>query len=285
MPDRAQQEQRPAGVAGPHASGTAAVRAVGRDLDRKADRSDVWRIASVSAIVGGLAAVLISVPIAIGGARDQARQEVRTEAVEQQQRQNQERADAAYDAAQQANAELERRGQAPVPVPRPDDSDDGGQETLVAAAVAGTLAQLPEQVRDPSAPELGAAVARYLVANPIPGVTPEQVSNAVASYLRQNPPPPGPPGSTGPAGPTGQQGAPGSQGERGEKGDKGDPGDPPTGADILAAFYAEAQANPNLLCAGTDAIFTRLEGVLVQPEGELTPRRQAIWTCIPPSAE
>jgi hypothetical protein len=268
-------------IAEPLATGSAAVAAVGQSLDRKPDRSDVVRLAAVSGIVSALVAVLISVPLAISGSAERAAQEIRTGQLAAQQEDSRERADAAYTAAQEANAELARRGQEPVDVPRPT-GEGTDQATLVAATVAGTLAELPEIVRSPSAIELGGAVARYMADHPVPGVTTGQVADSVAAYFEANPPQPG---ITGTAGPQGAAGADGPQGPAGEKGDKGDKGDTPTGEEILAAFYAEAQANPNLMCAGTEGVFTRIDGVLVQPDGALTPQRQTIWACIPPPVE
>jgi hypothetical protein len=265
-------------IAEPLATGHAAVAAVGESLDRKADRGDVVRASAVSGIVAAVVAVLISVPLAVGAASEQAAQEVRTDALESQQRDNRDRADAAYTAAQEANAELARRGQQPVDVPKPT-GDGADQDTLVAATVAGALAELPDVVRAPTADELGGAVARYMASHPAPGVTPDMVSDSVAAYLAANPPATGSPGAAGADGASGPQGPQGPQGEKGEKGDS------PTADEILTAFYGAARANPNLMCAGTDSVFTQIDGVLVQPDGALVPQRQTIWACIPPPAE
>lgn len=271
-------------IAEPLATGQAAAVAVGESLERKADRSDVARAATVSGIVAAVVAIVISVPIAISAAAEQAAQAVRTDALEAQQDDNRDRADAAYAAAQDANAELARRGQEPVDVPRPT-GDGTDQATLVAATVAGTLAELPEVVRSPSAAELGGAVARYMSSHPAPGVTPGQVAEQVAAYLKANPPATGATGATGEPGAEGKEGPAGPKGDQGPQGERGETGPPPTAEEILAAFYAEAQANPNLMCAGTEGIFTRIDGVLVQPDGALAPQRQTIWACIPPPAE
>lgn len=270
-------------IAEPLATGQAAAAAVGASLRQKADRGDVVRAAVTSGIVSALVAVLIAVPLSIGGSAARARQEVRTETLEAQQEANRDRADAAYNAAQEANAELARRGQEPVSVPKPT-GEGTDQETLVAATVAGTLAQLPERTRPPTAAEVGDAVASYMAANPVPGVTPQQVSQAVAAYLRENPPPPGP------AGPTGATGPEGPQGEQGPKGEKGDPAPPPTAEEIQAAVEQVLTENPNMLCTANGGLWRQLDNVVQDPTpnepnvvGNDDATAITIWACVPSS--
>lgn len=139
-----------------------------------------------------------------------------------------------------ANAELEARGQAAVPIPQPGQASD--IDVIVSAATARVLASLPSL--HPTAAELGQAVARWFAANPVnpPGPTPLQVSSALAGYLVTNPPP------SGPRGETGVPGEPGQPGQPGEKGEKGDQGDPPTTEEIQAAFVQYVQEHPDVLC-------------------------------------
>lgn len=132
-----------------------------------------------------------------------------------------------------ANAELERRGQQPVPIPQPGQAQDS--DVLVASAAARVLASLPDL--RPSADELGAAIAQYVSANSSRfGPSPQQLAATTATYFEANPPP------------SGQPGVDGKDGEPGAKGEKGDKGDPPTQQEIQAAFEAYIRDNPDALC-------------------------------------
>ncbi len=145
-----------------------------------------------------------------------------------------------------ANAELQHRGQTPVPIPPPGSENDS--EVLVASAAARVLASLPDL--RPTAAQLGAAVAAFFAANPVVpvGPTPQQISESLAGYLAVNPPPPG------------VSGAPGETGQPGAKGDKGDKGDPPTAEEIRAALQQFIRRNPNILCPrGGDFAQLRLQ--------------------------
>ena len=265
-------------IVAPLNAGTAAVAAVGESMQRKPDRAEVWKITGVAAVTAAAVAVLISVPLALAGAKEQAsqemRQEARNQALEQAQHASADRADAAFQAAEEANAELARRGQPQVPVPRPSE-DRGDQEgTLVAAAVAGTLAALPEQVRAPSAEDLGQAVAAYLVANPAPGPTAAQVADAVTAFVRANPP------ATGASGAPGVPGQPGATGATGAQGPKGDPG--LTADEVRGAALEALAQNPGVLCTTTGGSWQRLEYVVVdeQPENPLNPQTtRTLWAC------
>lgn len=276
MDDQRVASRRPE-IAGPLSAGTAAVAAVGETMQRKPDRSEVWKITTVAAATAAAVAVLVSVPLALSGARDQARQELaqeaRNQALEQAQAASAQRADAAFQAAQKANAELARRGQPQVPVPPPSD-DHGAQEgTLVAAAVAGTLAALPEQVRAPSAQDLGAAVASYMVANPAPGPTTAQIAEAVAAFVRANPPAAGRDGAAGLQGPTGVAGP---TGERG-------PG--PTPEQIQDAVTAWMASNPDSECRSKGGQWRQLNDVVQDPTPNDVVGTDAttvtIWACVP----
>ncbi|ANZ35265.1 hypothetical protein BBK82_03420 [Lentzea guizhouensis] len=132
-----------------------------------------------------------------------------------------------------ANAQLERRGQQPVPIPQPGEAQDS--DVLVAAATARVLASLPDS--RPTADQVVAAVAAYVAANmSLFGPSPQQIRTEVAAYFQANPPPSGPPGVDG------------QPGRDGEKGDKGEKGDPPTAAEIEAVWVAYLRDNPDALC-------------------------------------
>lgn len=275
-------------------TGTAAVTAVGESLGRKADRAEVWRVALVAALVAGVMAVLVSVPLALSGARQQAQREARIQAVEESQRETRERADSAYRSAEEANEELRRRGQPQVPVPRPDGSEEGNQETLVAAAVAGTLAALPERVKEPSAQDLGRAVAAYMTTHPAPGPSPTHIAEAVAGFLRSNPPAAGPTGErgpqglegpTGPTGPTGPVGPSGPSGTPGSPGVDGQDATPPSAQEIQAAVSEVLADSPNILCNSTGGTWVRLDDVVIDEEPN-NPLNQTttrtLWACVEP---
>lgn len=148
----------------------------------------------------------------------------------------------AREQAAAANAELEERGQATVPVPQVGEATDA--EVLVSAATARVLASLPD-AQPVTAGAIAAAVRDYAARNPVTPVSPTtgQIADAVAAYLQANPPPAGNPGATG------QQGATGPAGEsivgpRGDQGPMGEPGRPPTGEEIRAELDAYFVDNP-----------------------------------------
>jgi hypothetical protein len=264
-------------------AGTGAVQEVGRSLQAKPDRSEVVRWIVAAAIVAAVVSVIVSVPVAIAGARQGAStdvaQDARAAALEQAQADDRQRADEAYSAAQEANAELRQRGQTPVEVPKPD-GPDGAQETLVAAAVAQTLAALPRQARGPTAAELGRAVAVYLSSNPAPGPSPRQIASAVAAWLRAHPPAPGRDGAAGQPGTGGQDGA---NGQDGAQGPEGPPGRPPTAEEIKEAVQAELANHPDVLCTTGGGTWRRLDNVVVddEPGNPLNPSTTAdLWACI-----
>lgn len=146
-------------------------------------------------------------------------------------------ANQAKEAGDKANEQLAARGQAIVPIPQPGQAPD--TEVIVSAATARVLASLPSL--QPTAAELGGAVAQYLAANPVTpaGPSPSEIAATLAGYLATNPPP---------SGPRGESGAPGQPGEGGPQGPKGDKGDPPTAEEIQAALAQYVRDNPDVLC-------------------------------------
>lgn len=165
-----------------------------------------------------------------------------------------------------ANAELERRGQQPVPIPQPGQAQDS--DVLVAAATARVLASLPDL--QPSAAELGAAIAQYVASNSTRfSPSPQQIAAATAAYFETNPPPSGPPGVDG------------QPGEPGAKGEKGDKGDPPTQQEIQAAFEAYIRDHPNVLCPRGGS-FAQLRVALA--DGGTADTWQCVVAVAPPSS-
>ena len=143
-------------------------------------------------------------------------------------------ADEAKVSGDRANAELEARGQAAVPIPQPGQAPD--IEVIVSAATARVVASLPDS--RPTAADLGAAVARYVAANPIqpPGPTPLQIAGGLAAYFATNPPP------------SGESGAPGEPGQPGNQGERGQDGHTPTTEEIQTAFVGYLRDHPDALC-------------------------------------
>jgi hypothetical protein len=187
-----------------------------------------------------------------------------------------------------ANAQLEQRGQQPVPIPAPGSTDD--MQVIVASATAKVLASLPDL--HPTAAQLGQAVAAYMAANPVTPAapTPGQISAALAGYLATNPPPSGPPGPSGAPGPTGQPGPTGEQGPSGDTGPtgsqgppgpQGDPGPTPTEAQIQQAFTDYINSHPNALCV-QGGVFTEVRVALADGSSADS------WLCVvatyPPSS-
>lgn len=136
-----------------------------------------------------------------------------------------------------ANQELAQRGQPQVPIPTPGTAPD--TDVIVSAATARVLASLPTPA--PTTEQLGAAVARYITANPITPAAPTagQISEALAGYLAVNPPPSGPPGPTG---------EPGTNGSNGGDGPTGPAGPGPTADQIETAVGQWLADHPDALC-------------------------------------
>lgn len=165
----------------------------------------------------------------------------------------------------QANAQLQQRGQQPVPIPQPGSAAD--MDVIVAAATAKVLASLPDL--HPSAAQLGQAVAQFVAANPL-GPTPAQISASIAGYLATHPLPSGAPGPSGAAGATGEQGP------------SGKPGPPPTEAEIQQAFGDYIAAHPDALCV-KGGVFTEVRVALADGSAADS------WICVvqtyPPSTK
>lgn len=252
---------------------TAAAKSIGNALGRKANTAYVWKAAFIVSVF----AVAASVGISSIALTQIAQQRAAIAAAQSAQTEIRKRADDAYAAAQIANDQLKQRGQQPVPVPKPTDTQTA--DTIVAAATAKVLASLPPTVSTPpTAASIAGAVAGYFAANPPPGVSPTQIANAVAAYLAANPPPGGNPGPPGPAGPAGETGPAGPQGSQGATGPAGPE---VTAQQIMDAFNAAAAKNPSILCAGKGT-FTQLDGVRVDdPSNPLGHKSVTIWTCIP----
>lgn len=249
-----------------HAEGVAAANTLGEGLSHKADRRDVWKVAAVVACLGAALAITVSMAAAYQIVHLQAER-----AAEQAKfTAEQERTRQAIAALEEANRDLQARGQQPIPHP----PDLEASETLVAAATARVLATLPP-APTPSAQQVGDAVASYMVTHPV-GASPTLVAQQVAGYLAANPPPAGPQGEKGDAG---DKGEPGDEGPPGEPGEKGEPGRTPTAEEIVAAFSQAAAQNPDLLCAGKGK-FTEVRG-FVQVPPDLLPQERAFWVCLP----
>lgn len=155
-----------------------------------------------------------------------------------------ERAEESKKSGDAANAELEKRGQQPVPIPQPGTGVDN--DVLVAAATARVLALLPANSRVTTA-DIGRAVAEYMAANPVipPAATTTQIATGLAAYFVTNPIPPGPPGETGTPGTPGEPGQPGTPGATGAEGPQGPS---PTAEQIQSALIAYISDNPDALC-------------------------------------
>lgn len=202
-------------------------------LASKPGRREVTKISTVVAIVVSVLMGGVAITVSTLANSQAATTAAAQQAGEKQAAADRKLAQDAYQAAQDANQALKNRGQAPVSLPDPGSADP--TDTLVAAAAARVLAQLPDL--RPSAAALGQAIAEYFISNPITpvGPTPGQISRAVAEYLEANPPAPG------------EDGAPGQSGTNGKDGANGKDGQPPTDAQIQQAFVAYVQANPEFL--------------------------------------
>lgn len=231
-------------------------------VDSKPDRREVHRYVLIACLTFSMFTGAVAIGVSVLAARSVSSAAADAAAAKRAVTENKDLANKAYEAAQAANEKLEQRGQAPVPVPPPENAS----ETLVAAATASVLASLPPAAA-PTREALAEAVANYMAANPVTplGPTIGQVSEALAGYLVANPPP------------SGEKGEPGTPGVAGEKGDKGDP---PTAADIQAAFVAYVQANPGVLrdnlCLGEGQGQYGLATDLIAADGS----RITGWLCV-----
>ncbi|MGH3919676.1 MAG: hypothetical protein ACRDSG_11705 [Pseudonocardiaceae bacterium] len=179
----------------------------------------------VTSLLVGIPLLLLNRSIAQNTAEDQVRA-TQFQAASQDIRQL---AQGAYDLGVVANAELTRRGLATVPIPTPGTASDS--EVLSAASTAQVAAQIASQPNAVATPErIKGEIAAQLATLPPPpvGPTPQQLDEAVQTYLAANaealrgpqgdPGDPGEPGESPPclAEPTQCQGAQGEQGLRGE---------------------------------------------------------------------
>jgi hypothetical protein len=257
--------------------GQQAVTAAAVTMKAKPDRSEMRRFATLVSATAATLMAAVAIVVSLLAARHVDAVEVQAAAERAAASKAQEEARTvareAFDAAQAANAELERRGQQPVPVPLPEDGNAPVRaDTVVAAATARVLASLPPE-QPPTPQALGRAVADYLNANPVTplGPTAGDLAAALAGYFATSPPPSGPPGEPGQPGQPGTPGVPGPPGERGP---------PPTEGEIQAAFVAYLQQNPGLLrdtlCQGEGQGEYRLATDLVTADGS----RLTGWLCI-----
>lgn len=231
-------DERQAEIDAAQVTATDAVHAVREHVGDKPDRSEVTKIAILVAIIasvimGGVAIGVSALAFSSASATAASQQAAEKDAAS-----NKAIAQQAFEQATAANKALAARGQQTVPVPAPD--ADNASDSIVAAATARVLAQMPIH---PTAAELGEGIARYMAANPVTplGPTPAQVAAGAAVYLAQNPPSAGPPGASG------QPGANGSNGANGQ------PGPAPTEDQIQNAFVDYVTAHPAILCTGASA--------------------------------
>lgn len=208
---------------------THAVDQVGREMKARPTRLEVVRTVAAFTALATLVACGVAIWIASAAASQAAKAQVQVELAQKDVASVRQIAQQAYDGAQAANSLLEQRGKPPVPVPEPADSDPG--DTLVAAAAARVLAQLPDHQLTEQ--DIAPALATYLTQNPV-GASAAQVAPLIADYLARNPPAPGPPGEPG------QPGQPGTPGQRGEPGPPGPPGERGEQGTVTAAQIEEA---------------------------------------------
>ncbi len=243
-----------------HAEGVAAANTLGETLSHKANRREVWRTAAIIACLGSALSIAVSVAANYQIVHLQAERTAEQSRAAAEQKSTRE----AIAALEEANRDLQRRGQQPVPPPP--DLETG--ETLVAAATARVLASLPSAPM-PTDQQVGNAVASYMVTNPI-SVSPALIAGQVSAYLDANPPPAGEKGDPGEKGDQGEPGAPGVDGQAGHT---------PTPDEIMAVFNEAAAQNPDLLCAGKGK-FVEVRGFVKVPP-ELVPQERAFWVCLP----
>lgn len=153
---------------------------VARSEARKAYRWLVMAAVAVAVIVS-VASSFIAINIATTAA-------AQTSAAQAAQAERDATVDTALKRLQEANGELEARGQAPVLTSETPDQS----EAIAAAVLAQVLAQLPPA---PSAEEVAARIQGAVTANVL-GPTRQQVIDEVAGYFATNPPVPGPPPSS-----------------------------------------------------------------------------------------
>lgn len=156
-----------------------AVPEVARSEARKAYRWLVMAAVAVAVIVS-LAVSIVAINIATDAAAAQ-------NAADAAQAERSANVDTALQRLEEANQELEARGQAPVQTSAAPDQS----EAIAAAVLAQVLAQLPPA---PSAEDVAARIQGSVTANVL-GPTRQQLVAEVAAYFQANPPQPGPPPS------------------------------------------------------------------------------------------
>lgn len=245
------------------ADGVAATRRMDDSLNRKPSRGQVWKIGFViSCFVLALAMVLSSAT-----ARSVVDLKAAQVASEANQKKTEETTRKAIESLQEANRELQQRGQRPID--QPDDLDSN--ETVIAAATARVLANLPAAPQ-PTDDQVGRVLAAYFANNPV-SVSPSRIAAEVAAYFENNPIEPAERGEKG------EPGTPGVDGRPGVDGQDGQPGHTPTADEIMVVFNEAASRNPNILCAGK-GVFTEVVGIVRVPPQSL-PAERSFWTCLP----
>lgn len=256
-------EERHAELEQAREQAASAVDAAAAQMRARPTKRQATRTAVLAALVASVLAVAVSVAVSALAFGESARVAAAQADAQQESAQNRKLAQQAFDSAKLANNQLAARGQQPVSVPAPDPGDP--TKTIVAAATAAVLSQLPP-APGPTADQIAGAVGRYLTLNPAV-VPPDRILAAVTTYLQTNPPPPGPKGDTGAQGKNGADGANGADGKNGADGQPGAPGkdgrDGPTLEQVRDAFVQYAKDNPtviqNVLCDGTQ--WTTVKGI------------------------
>lgn len=248
------------------ADGVAATKRMDDSLNQKPSRGQVWKIGFVISCFALAAAMVLSSATARSVVDLKAAQ-VASDAARAK---TDETTRKAIDSLQEANRELQLRGQQPIE--QPDDLDSN--ETVIAAATARVLANLPAAPA-PTDDQVGRVLAAYFAVNPVT-VSPSRVAAEVEAYFENNPVEPA---ERGEKGETGEPGKPGEPGRPGVDGKDGQPGHTPTADEIMAVFNDAAARNPNILCAGK-GIFTEVVGIVRVPPENL-PSERSFWTCLP----
>jgi hypothetical protein len=242
--------------------GMAAVERMDASLSRKPSRGQVWKIGFViSCFVLALAMVLSSAT-----ARSVVDLKAAQVASDESRAKAEEATRKAIESLQEANRELQQRGQRTID--QPDDLDSS--ETFIAAATARVLANLPP-APTPTDDQVGRVLAAYFAVNPVT-VSPARIAAEVEAYFESNPVEPE-------RGEKGDTGDPGEPGRPGVDGKDGQPGHTPTADEIMAVFNDAAARNPNILCAGK-GVFTEVVGIVRVPPENL-PSERSFWTCLP----
>lgn len=152
-----------------------------QDVTRAANSARGWAV--VAACIAAALAIAVSVLAVRTTAQTAATEQARELVASQEHAADALTAQAAYTAAQQANQQLAAQGKPQVAVPTPQQGDS--TNTLVSAAAAQVLASLPANIGQPTAQQLGAAIASYIAANP-QGPTAAEIASSVSTYFAAN---------------------------------------------------------------------------------------------------